>query len=139
MRGENVVLTKSMQFSVDLVAFTDQLYSIGQKIIANQLLRSGTSIGANIWEAQDSESRKDFVHKIKLAAKEASETQYWLELCKRSNKGDRSEQLIVQGPVMLAGKFPGSHIGEVLVITQSFPFFGLALFAKVTATAFFSL
>ena len=96
MRGENVVLTKSMQFSVDLVAFTDQLYSIGQKIIANQLLRSGTSIGANIWEAQDSESRKDFVHKIKLAAKEASETQYWLELCKRSNKGDRSEQLIVQ-------------------------------------------
>jgi len=53
-------------------------------VIAKQLLRSGTSIGANIFEAQNAESRADFIHKMKVAAKEASETLYWLILCERS-------------------------------------------------------
>jgi four helix bundle protein len=52
--------------------------------IANQLLRSGTSIGANAMEAQNPESRADFIHKIKIAAKEAEETQYWLILCENA-------------------------------------------------------
>jgi len=54
-------------------------------VIAKQLLRSGTSIGANVFEAQHPESRADFVHKIKVAIKEANETLYWLILCERSN------------------------------------------------------
>jgi four helix bundle protein len=54
-------------------------------VIANQLLKSGTSIGANVREAQNAESKADFVHKFKIAAKEIEETFYWLELCKYSN------------------------------------------------------
>lgn len=50
-------------------------------VIAKQLLKSGTSIGANSVEAQNAESKADFIHKIKIAAKEADETQYWLLLC----------------------------------------------------------
>ena len=49
--------------------------------MADQLFRSGCSIGANIREAQNAESRQDFVHKLKVAAKECDETSYWLELC----------------------------------------------------------
>ena len=50
-------------------------------VIARQLLKSGTSIGANIHEAQNAESKADFVHKVKIAAKEIDETEYWLKLC----------------------------------------------------------
>ena len=53
-------------------------------VIARQLLKSGTSIGANIHEAQNAESRNDFIHKMKIAAKEIEETKYWLILCNRS-------------------------------------------------------
>lgn len=53
-------------------------------VIANQLLKSGTSIGANIREAQNAESKADFIHKFKIAAKEIEETFYWLELCQFS-------------------------------------------------------
>ena len=52
--------------------------------MANQLLKAGTSIGANIREAQNSESKADFIHKMKIAAKEADEAEYWLELCRQS-------------------------------------------------------
>ena len=52
--------------------------------MANQLFRSGTSIHANIREAQNSESKNDFIHKMKLAAKEAEETEGWLLLCKHA-------------------------------------------------------
>ncbi|MEQ8424947.1 MAG: four helix bundle protein, partial [Cyclobacteriaceae bacterium] len=62
--------------------------------IAKQIIRSGTSIGANSNEAQDSESKADFVHKLKIAAKEARETRYWLELCKRSDSYPFDETLL---------------------------------------------
>ncbi|MGC4103300.1 four helix bundle protein [Ferruginibacter sp.] len=52
--------------------------------MARQLLKSGTSIGANVREAQNAESKMDFIHKLKIAAKEADETEYWLLLCKNS-------------------------------------------------------
>ena len=53
--------------------------------ISRQLLRSGTSIGANVREAQNAESRSDFIHKLKISAKETEETEYWLYLCKHSD------------------------------------------------------
>jgi four helix bundle protein len=53
-------------------------------VIARQLLKSGTSIGANVREAQNAESKADFIHKIKIAAKEVDETEYWLTLCELS-------------------------------------------------------
>jgi len=55
----------------------------GEKfVIANQLLKCGTSIEANVWEAQNAESKNDFIHKFKIAAKESDEAKYWLMLCR---------------------------------------------------------
>jgi four helix bundle protein len=53
-------------------------------VVSHQLLKSGTSIGANVKEAQCAESKADFIHKIKIAEKEAEKTEYWLLLCKHS-------------------------------------------------------
>ena len=55
-------------------------------MIANQLMKAGTSIGANVHEAQNAESKADFIHKFKIAAKEIEETKYWLILCSKSKK-----------------------------------------------------
>ena len=65
-------------------------------MIANQLLKYGTSIGANIREAQNAESKVDFIHKFKIAAKEIEETMYWLELCKFSKNYQSPNELIEQ-------------------------------------------
>lgn len=77
----NPILDKTLKFSLEIIAFTELLSEQNKKVVANQLLKSGTSIGANIWEAQNAESRADFIHKMKIAAKEAKETEYWLILC----------------------------------------------------------
>ena len=57
-------------------------------VIGRQLLRSGTSVGANYREANRAESKADFVHKVNLAEKEAAEALYWLELCQEAGLGD---------------------------------------------------
>lgn len=80
----NVIVEKSVAFSLSVIQFTEVLEHNRKFVIAKQLLRSATSIGANIFEAQDAESRADFIHKMKIAAKEASETMYWLLLCELS-------------------------------------------------------
>lgn len=64
---------------VKLCKFLDQNPGVS-RTLAQQLLRSGTSIGANLREAQSAESRRDFLHKLKIALKEARETEYWLDL-----------------------------------------------------------
>jgi four helix bundle protein len=63
-------------------------------VLATQLLKSGTSVGANVREAQNAESKTDFIHKMKIAAKEADETEYWLLLCKQSEDYPECEDLI---------------------------------------------
>ncbi len=78
------MLQKSIQFSLDLIKYCENLEAQRKFIIARQLLRSGTSIGANISEAQNPHSKADFVLKMKIAAKEMEETKYWLYLCKNS-------------------------------------------------------
>ncbi|MBF9254958.1 four helix bundle protein [Pontibacter sp. 172403-2] len=80
----NPVLNKSFQFALDIIRYAEALENDRKYIISNQLLKSGTSIGANIREAQHAESKADFIHKLKIAAKEASKTEYWLLLCKYS-------------------------------------------------------
>ena len=72
-----------MGFAVKIITYCEILYEKKQFVIANQLLRSGTSIGSNVYEAQHAESRLDFIHKLKIASKEASETFYWLSLCEK--------------------------------------------------------
>lgn len=80
----NVVAERSVAFSLGIIRFTEVLEQDRKFVIAKQLLRSATSIGANIFEAQNAESKADFIHKMKIAAKEASETTYWLLLCEKS-------------------------------------------------------
>ena len=77
---ENKLAELSMEFSVDIINLVKFLKANHESIIANQIGRSGTSIGANIHEAQYAQGKKDFISKFEIALKEASETGYWLEL-----------------------------------------------------------
>ncbi|MDT0689668.1 four helix bundle protein [Salegentibacter sp. F188] len=81
MERKNAILEKSIEFSLIIIEFCEILEGKRKYVIANQLLKSGTSIGANIHEAQNAESRIDFIHKIKIALKELEEVKYWLVLC----------------------------------------------------------
>ena len=81
---ENKLTELSMEFSVDIINLVKYLKSNHESIISNQIGRSGTSIGANIHEAQYAQGKKDFVSKLEIALKEASETGYWLELLYRT-------------------------------------------------------
>jgi len=76
----NVVCDKSYTFALNIVSLARTLRKQGEYEIASQVLRSGTSIGANIEEAQSGVSRADFAAKIGIASKEARETHYWLRL-----------------------------------------------------------
>ena len=81
---ENKLAELSMEFSVDIISLVKQLKENHESIISNQIGRSGTSIGANIHEAQYAQGKKDFISKLEIALKEASETGYWLELLHRT-------------------------------------------------------
>ncbi len=81
---ENKLAELSIKFSVDIINLVKQLKSNHESIISNQIGRSSTSIGANIYEAQYAQGKKDFVSKLEIALKEASETGYWLELLYRT-------------------------------------------------------
>jgi four helix bundle protein len=70
----NLIVDLTFEFSLRIISFTEILEGMKKFVIANQLLKSGTSIGANVWEAQNAESKDDFIHKMKIAAKEADET-----------------------------------------------------------------
>ena len=83
-KKDNEVLNLSFRFALDIIAYTEKLEEAKRYNMANQLFRSGTSIHANIREAQNAESKDDFIHKMKVAAKEAEETEGWLLLCKHS-------------------------------------------------------
>ena len=93
---ENVIIKLTFKFALDIIKYSEALQEDKKFVIANQLLKSGTSIGANIREAQNAESKADFIHKFKIAAKETEETIYWLELCKFSNNYPKVDDLIEQ-------------------------------------------
>ena len=78
----NILVDLSMDFSVDIVNMCDMLK--GKSVLTNQILRSGTSIGANIHEANYAHSRADFISKMQIALKECYETEYWLKLFVRT-------------------------------------------------------
>ena len=90
------MFTLTFQLSLDVVMFVEMLEANRKYAVANQLIRSGTSIGANVREAQNAESRADFIHKLKVAAKEAEETEYWLEICQLSKSYPNCEELLLQ-------------------------------------------
>ena len=90
----NRIVDLSFTFALKIVAYTEKLEELRKYVISNQLLKSGTSVGANVREAQNCESKADFIHKFKIAAKEADETEYWLLLCKYSNNYPYEEALM---------------------------------------------
>ena len=89
--AESKLRELSMEFSVDVINLVKYLKSNHESVIANQIGRSGTSIGANIYEAQYAQGKKDFISKLEIALKEASETGYWLELAYRTNYIDEKQ------------------------------------------------
>lgn len=84
IQKENLILQLTLKFALDIIEYCETLEQARKYVITRQLLRSGTSIGANTREAQNPESKADFIHKLKIAAKEADETEYWLILCQHS-------------------------------------------------------
>ena len=81
---ENKPAEFSLDFAVDIVELVKKLKICNESVIANQIGRSGTSIGANIHEAKYAQGKRDFVSKLEIALKETSETGYWLELLFRT-------------------------------------------------------
>lgn len=91
-KKENIFLKKSFRFSVEIVKTTQKLVSKNKEyVLSKQLLRSGTAIGALIREAQNAESKSDFIHKLSIAQKECDETIYWLDLLKETDYIDETE------------------------------------------------
>jgi len=93
-KKDNLIVDLTFSFALKIVEFSENLEERRKYVIANQLLKSGTSIGANVWEAQNAESRADFVHKLKIAAKEANETDYWLRLSDKSKSYPDTNELM---------------------------------------------
>ena len=90
---ENLILKLTLEFALEIVEYSELLEEKKKYVIARQLLKSGTSIGANVREAQNAESKADFIHKLKIATKEADETEYWLMLCEMSKNYPKNELL----------------------------------------------
>lgn len=91
---ENAILKMTFEFAVLSVKYSETLDKERKFSISNQILRSGTSIGANVKEAQNAESKKDFIHKLKIALKEADELEYWLFLCEELDSYPSSNNMI---------------------------------------------
>ena len=90
---DNIIVNKTIEFSIAIIKYCGLLEQHRRFVISKQLLRSATSIGANVFEAKNAESKADFIHKMKIAAKEADETDYWLTLCELSNNYPTNDQL----------------------------------------------
>lgn len=83
---ENVVVTKSFDLAIRIVNLYKYLVETKKEyVMSKQILKSGTSIGANIWESQSAESKSDFIHKLSISLKEVRETSYWMELLYRTD------------------------------------------------------
>jgi len=106
----NLIVDLTFNFSLKIISFTEILESMKKFNMANQLFKSGTSIGANVREAQGAESKADFKHKCKVAYKEAEETEYWLLLCKYAESYPFEQDMLddVQSIMRILGKIISS-------------------------------
>jgi four helix bundle protein len=93
-KEKNLIVDLTFDFALKIIKYAELLEKDHKYVIAKQLLKFGTSIGANVKEAQNAESKMDFIHKLKIAAKEADETEYWLLLCKSSEGYGNCEGLL---------------------------------------------
>ncbi|MDQ3021086.1 MAG: four helix bundle protein [Bacteroidota bacterium] len=90
MNSKNIIEIKSYKFALRIIKLYKYL-TVKKKefILSKQVLRSGTSVGANVKEALQAQSRSDFIYKLNISLKEASETEYWLDLLKDSETIDK--------------------------------------------------
>lgn len=96
------ILGRTFRFSLHIIEYCNILENNKQHNMAYQLFKSGTSIGANVAEAQNAESKPYFIHKMKIASKEAGETAYWLQLCKQSPHYPECDDLLKEmKPIIL--------------------------------------
>ena len=96
---------RTKQFAIRIIKFAATLpYGKIGDVIRYQLVKAGTSVGANYREANRAESRNDFIHKIGIVEKEASESQYWLEICDEAKLGDAHQRswLLAESGELLA-------------------------------------
>ena len=84
MKKENIIKSRSFNFALEVIRLYKKLVEENEYVISRQLLKSSSSIGANIEEAMAAQSRRDFLSKISIASKEARETNYWLRLLSAS-------------------------------------------------------
>lgn len=80
MERKNIIKEKSFAFAIEVVNLYKVLAEKKEFVLSRQMLRSGTSIGANVREAEHAQSKADFIHKLSISLKEANETEYWLDL-----------------------------------------------------------
>lgn len=88
-QNKSIIAKKTYSFALQIIVIYKELIEENEYVLSKQILRSGTSIGANVNEAIAAVSKKDFVHKLSISLKEARETQYWLNLLKDSNYIDQ--------------------------------------------------
>lgn len=84
MRTENIIIDKTLKFSLLAIEFYKKMVSQNEFVLSKQFLRSATSIGANVNEASAAQTKKDFIAKMAIASKEARESKYWLTLIEKS-------------------------------------------------------
>lgn len=107
--GENVVKDKSFDFAIRIIKLYRYLIDAKKEfVLSKQILRSGTAIGALIREAEQAESKADFIHKLSIALKEANETDYWLQLLYQTEYINKKEFEII-----------GSNLTELLKLLTS--------------------
>ncbi len=117
--SESKLRDLSMDFSVQIINLVKDLKAKHESVISNQIGRSGTSIGANIFEANYAQGKKDFISKLEIALKEASETGYWLELLHRTGYIVDSTYKSLNDQCTVIRSFYGLvHFGELLYMTD---------------------
>ena len=93
MRAKGILYEKSKDFALDMIALCNELRDKGEYVMSKQILKSGTSIGANYCEAVCAESPQDFIHKVSISLKEANETYFWLDLLHDSKYIDEESNI----------------------------------------------
>ncbi len=94
--NNNPIVRLTFDFALLIIQYSESLENLRKYSIARQIIKSGTSVGANVREAQNAESRADFIHKMKISAKEADETEYWLLLCQHHSTYPDCQELLAK-------------------------------------------
>lgn len=119
--NDNIIVKLTFELAVEIIRYSDFLSKEKHYVISNQLSKSGTSVGANVREAQNAESQKDFIHKMKIALKEADETEYWLLVISEVYKHKQCLRLLDQltSIIKILNKIISSSKQKLNTITES--------------------